>query len=192
MNFVNFSFDLDVFDFCSGPFFFFLIFIVHFQKLHTELERCEPRVVSLLEAADWLRQANEKTGVTRPDQTVVDSHTRLSHLRARLTVLINMTASYTSKLGSVLGYDMSPEAVCTRLHQVHNTKTKKFYSIFVIVLIIDLSIAANHEQLQSSIRHRCHRRRFKTNGQVFFKFSNEINLNIPKNRIDENICFSFY
>jgi len=91
--------------------------------MHTELERCEPRVVSLLEAADWLRQANEKTGATThsassSDQTIVDSHARLSHLRARLTVLINMTASYTTKLGTTLGYDMTPDSVCIRLHQV--------------------------------------------------------------------------
>lgn len=97
------------------------------QNLHADLERCEPRVVSLLEAADWLRQANEKTGVTTTslpsaatasDQTIVDSHARLSHLRARLTVLINMTASYATKLGTTLGYDMSPDSVCIRLHQV--------------------------------------------------------------------------
>lgn len=91
--------------------------------MHTELERCEPRVVSLLEAADWLRQANEKTGVkthsaSTSDQTIVDSHARLSHLRARLTVLINMTASYATKLGTTLGYDMTPDSVCIRLHQV--------------------------------------------------------------------------
>lgn len=88
-----------------------------------ELEKCEPRVVSLLEAADWLRQANEKTGVTVTDavvygQTIADSHARLSHLRTRLTVLTNMTASYASKLGTVLGYDISPENDCIRLHQV--------------------------------------------------------------------------
>ncbi|XP_026810785.1 uncharacterized protein LOC113552228 [Rhopalosiphum maidis] len=103
-----------------------------FKNMHAELERCEPRVVSLLEAADWLRQANEKTGATTrstsaatsaTDQTIVDSHARLSHLRARLTVLINMTASYATKLGTTLGYDMSPDSVCIRLHQVDDTST---------------------------------------------------------------------
>lgn len=97
------------------------------QNLHAELERCEPRVVSLLEAADWLRQANEKTGVTRvaTDQTVVDSHARLSHLRTRLTALITMTASHVSRLGTVLGYDVSSEdGACIRLHQVKNDSTR--------------------------------------------------------------------
>uniref|UniRef100_A0A2H8TRL4 Nesprin-1 n=1 Tax=Melanaphis sacchari TaxID=742174 RepID=A0A2H8TRL4_9HEMI len=103
-----------------------------FKNMHAELERCEPRVVSLLEAADWLRQANEKTGAatrsasvvaSASDQTIVDSHARLSHLRARLTVLINMTASYATKLGTTLGYDMSPDNVCVRLHQVDDTST---------------------------------------------------------------------
>lgn len=103
----------------------FFFFSTVLQNLHTELERCEPRVVSLLEAADWLRQANEKTGAVRArattasDQTIADSHARLSHLRARLTALIEMTAGYASELGTVLGYDMSPESACTRLHQVN-------------------------------------------------------------------------
>jgi len=108
--------------------------------MHAELERCEPRVVSLLEAADWLRQANEKTGATTrstsvatstSDQTIVDSHARLSHLRARLTVLINMTASYATKLGTTLGYDMSPDSVCIRLHQVRCTEIRPKPNIMI-------------------------------------------------------------
>lgn len=108
--------------------------------MHAELERCEPRVVSLLEAADWLRQANEKTGATtrsasaaasESDQTIVDSHARLSHLRTRLTVLINMTASYVTKLGTTLGYDMSPDNVCIRLHQVRYTVIRRKTNIIL-------------------------------------------------------------
>lgn len=87
------------------------------QNLHADLERCEPRVVSLLEAADWLRQANEMTSAPRSaDQAAADSHARLSHLRARLTALTRMTANYASDLGAVLGYDTSDG--CIRLHRV--------------------------------------------------------------------------
>lgn len=87
------------------------------QNLHADLERCEPRVVSLLEAADWLRQANEMTLAPRSaDQAAADSHARLSHLRARLTALTRMTANYASDLGAVLGYDTSDG--CIRLHRV--------------------------------------------------------------------------
>jgi len=98
-----------------------------FKNLHADLEKCEPRVVSLLEAADWLRQANEKTGAAttrRSDQSVADCHARLSHLRARLTALVRMTAGHATRLGTVLGYDVSPEDnVCARLHQVDDTST---------------------------------------------------------------------
>lgn len=108
-----------------------------------ELQRCEPRVVSLLEAADWLRQANEKTGIavtntTVYGQTIADSHARLSHLRTRLAVLTNMTANYTSKLGMVLGYDISPENDCIRLHQVKN----KFN--FEIIQVLNRSLMKNN------------------------------------------------
>ncbi|XP_050520721.1 muscle-specific protein 300 kDa-like isoform X4 [Daktulosphaira vitifoliae] len=98
-----------------------------FKKIHKDLEKCEPRIVSLLEASDWLRQANELTRLRVPtdnDQTVIDSYTRLSHLKVRLNELINMTAEYTINLGKVLGYDISTETISTRrIYKVDDTST---------------------------------------------------------------------
>lgn len=58
-----------------------------------ELERCEPRVLSLQEAANHLL---EERGETRE---------KLQELRLRLQSLRRLTSIYVLKLGSALGLD---------------------------------------------------------------------------------------
>ena len=71
---------------------FIFIFIFH-RELQSDLERCEPRVLSLQEAASYLLDENTET------------RERLQILKLRLQSLKRLTSMYVLKLGSALGID---------------------------------------------------------------------------------------
>lgn len=70
-----------------------LPFHPRFRELRSDLERCEPRVISLQEATNHLLEEQTET------------RTRLQELRLRLQSLRRLTGIYTLKLGAALGLD---------------------------------------------------------------------------------------
>lgn len=69
------------------------LFYLYFRELRNDLERCEPRVISLQEATNHLLDEQAET------------RTRLQELRLRLQSLRRLTGIYTLKLGAALGLD---------------------------------------------------------------------------------------
>ncbi|XP_071454287.1 muscle-specific protein 300 kDa-like [Hetaerina americana] len=83
-----------------------------FRELLADLEKCEPRVLSLQEAADHLLKQGPSRGSTDtpPEGAGASGHTaweRLTNLRLRLQSLRRICRVYVLKLGSVLGRDPS-------------------------------------------------------------------------------------
>lgn len=69
-----------------------------FLQLHSDLERCEPRIVSLQEAADQLELQMDNTQCQ-------EVKAKLSLLSQKLRMLINVCHVYESRLSRVLNRD---------------------------------------------------------------------------------------
>ncbi|XP_023315049.1 nesprin-1-like [Trichogramma pretiosum] len=72
-----------------------------FKELQSDLERCEPRVLSLQESANHLLEESSETRV------------KLQVLKLRLQSLRRLTTMYVLKLGSALGLDPSEIGLAT-------------------------------------------------------------------------------
>lgn len=94
----------------------------NFRELRAELERCEPRVLSLQEAGNQLLLHD----CALDGSSVIC--TKLTELRLKLQSLIRLTGVYILKLGAVLGRDPN-EINLTLHHQTMSTGTTSSSSV---------------------------------------------------------------
>ncbi len=73
-----------------------------FSSLHADLERCEPRIVSLQEAADQLELQME-------NRQCREVKRKLSMLSQKLRILINVCHVYSTRLARALGIEEEDE-----------------------------------------------------------------------------------
>lgn len=92
-----------------------------FRELRSDLERCEPRVISLQESANQL--LDEQT----------ETRARLQELRLRLQSLRRLTGIYALKLGAALGLDPRDVGLAAATSSLaslsHDVSSRLFHAI---------------------------------------------------------------
>lgn len=117
--------------------------IFPFRELRSDLERCEPRVLSLQESANQLL---DEKGETRA---------RLQELRLRLQSLRRLTGIYALKLGAALGMDPRDVGLAATTSSLaslsHDVSFVLSYSLFFLVGILETKQSFIKENLRCFI-----------------------------------------
>ena len=72
---------------------------LNFRELQNDLERCEPRVLSLQEATNYLLDEH------------IETRDKLQELKLRLQSLRRLSSMYVLKMGAALGLDLRDAGV---------------------------------------------------------------------------------